>query len=167
MEIVVNDTNIFIDLCCVDLLEEFFMLPYEVHTLDMVLAELTHKEQRRSVETFVERGKLYVHKMSGEEIKNVSSFMEGVSNQLSFTDCAACCYAKENGYTLLAADGNLRKAAMRIDVKVCGSIFLFDEMVKNNVITTVEAAIKLEKLRNINQRLPQKDIDDRIQKWKK
>ena len=32
-QIVVNDTNVFIDLHAIGLLEEFFHLPWEVHTM--------------------------------------------------------------------------------------------------------------------------------------
>lgn len=39
--IVVNDTNIFIDLISVDLLDEFFSLPIDIHTTDFVINELT------------------------------------------------------------------------------------------------------------------------------
>ena len=39
--LVVNDTNIFIDLISVDLLDDFFNLPIGVHTTDLVLNELT------------------------------------------------------------------------------------------------------------------------------
>lgn len=37
--IVISDTNIFIDLWTMRLLGEFFMPPFEIHTVDMVLAE--------------------------------------------------------------------------------------------------------------------------------
>lgn len=39
-KIVVNDTNVFIDLLVVGLLEQFFLLPWEVHTTDFVMQEL-------------------------------------------------------------------------------------------------------------------------------
>lgn len=39
-KIVVSDTNIFIDLISVNLLDGFFSLPWEVHTTDMIMKEL-------------------------------------------------------------------------------------------------------------------------------
>jgi len=40
MDIVVNDTNIFIDLISIDLLDSFFKLKFKVHTIDFVIEEL-------------------------------------------------------------------------------------------------------------------------------
>ena len=53
MDIIVNDTNIFIDLHTSGLLNEFLNLPIEVHTVDFVISELTDDEQRQAVEFFV------------------------------------------------------------------------------------------------------------------
>ncbi len=52
-QIVVNDTNVFIDLHAVGLLEEFFHLPWEVHTTDFVLLELKREDQRDAVLCFL------------------------------------------------------------------------------------------------------------------
>lgn len=47
MDIVINDTNIFLDLYSVDLLEAFFQLPVHVHTVDFVVDEIKQPAQRR------------------------------------------------------------------------------------------------------------------------
>ena len=39
-KIVVSDTNIFIDLISVSLLDGFFSLPWEIHNTDMIMKEL-------------------------------------------------------------------------------------------------------------------------------
>lgn len=52
MEIIVNDTNIFIDLYSCNLLDDFFMLPYNIHTTDFVMNELKEDEQRKVVTKF-------------------------------------------------------------------------------------------------------------------
>ena len=49
MEIIVNDTNIFIDLHSIGLLSQFCLLPYEIRTVDFVMAEIVDKRQRESV----------------------------------------------------------------------------------------------------------------------
>ena len=43
MDIVINDTNIFLDLYDVDLLDTFFQLPVQVHTVDFVVDEIKGK----------------------------------------------------------------------------------------------------------------------------
>ena len=46
MEIIVSDTNIFIDLHSCGLLDSFFKLPYNVHTTDFVMSELLGRVQK-------------------------------------------------------------------------------------------------------------------------
>ena len=40
MQLVVNDTSIFIDLMRVHLLEKFFQFPIEAHTTDFIIKEI-------------------------------------------------------------------------------------------------------------------------------
>ena len=47
--VVVSDTNIFIDLYDVGLLNEFFSMDIQVHTTDFIINELTVEDQKRSV----------------------------------------------------------------------------------------------------------------------
>ena len=44
MQIVVNDTNLFIDLIHAELIDFFFQLPFEVHTTDFVVGEIEDPE---------------------------------------------------------------------------------------------------------------------------
>ena len=60
MEIIVNDTNIFIDLYSCNLLDDFFMLPYNIHTTDFVMNELKEDEQRKVVTKFRNSGQLTI-----------------------------------------------------------------------------------------------------------
>ena len=59
-KIVVNDTNVFIDLFNVGLLEGFFSLPWEVHTTEFVMLELTREGQHDSVSQYKENGLLHI-----------------------------------------------------------------------------------------------------------
>ena len=167
MDIIVNDTNIFIDLFTSGLLDECDCLPIEVHTVDFVINELTDDEQRKAVEFFVNSNHLKVHNLSGEEILDVANFQASLTGNLSFTDCAVCHYAKINDYTLLTGDGQLRKQAIKSNVKVKGIIYVFDILVEHQIITPQLAAERLSLLYKVNQRLPQKEIEERIARWSK
>lgn len=67
-KIVVSDTNIFIDLISVDLLTDFFKLPWEIHTTDMIIHELLIAEQQEAIRVFEEEGRLLVKKHSSKEM---------------------------------------------------------------------------------------------------
>ena len=167
MDIIVNDTNIFIDLHTSGLLNDFFILPIEVHAVDFVISELTDDEQRQAVEFFVNSNQLKVHNLSGEEILDVANFQASLTGNLSFTDCAVCHYAKKNDYTLLTGDAQLRKQAIKSNVKVKGIIYVLDILVEHQVITPQLAAERISLLYKINQRLPKKEIEERITRWSK
>ena len=47
--IAVNDANLFIDLCEIDLVEIFFELPLEFHTTQLILNELEEDQLQRLV----------------------------------------------------------------------------------------------------------------------
>lgn len=60
MKIIVNDTNIFIDLHSVGLLEELCRLPYDIHTVDFVVAEIEDAEQREIFDKLVDENRIIV-----------------------------------------------------------------------------------------------------------
>ncbi|MGN1258005.1 MAG: hypothetical protein ACI4T0_03745, partial [Candidatus Limisoma sp.] len=66
MEIVVNDTNIFIDLHSIRLLDQFFELPITVHTVDFVINELTDEVQFKAINKYIENGKLKVQSFEAD-----------------------------------------------------------------------------------------------------
>lgn len=49
-KIVVSDTNIFLDLISIDLLDRFFELPFKVYTTDFIINEITIPEQKEKID---------------------------------------------------------------------------------------------------------------------
>lgn len=165
MEIVVNDTNIFIDLWSVDFLEDFFNLPVEVHTIDFVINELKSKEQLDAVKRYIDSGKLRVKSLSSDELRQVIELQMTTSGNLSTIDCAVWHYAKENGFVLLTGDRQLRNKAIDSGVTVRGILYVFDQLVEHGLIHPARAIEKLRELYTINSRLPKGLIEERIEHW--
>lgn len=134
--IVVNDTNIFIDLMSVDLLDDFFRLPIEIHTTDFVLNELTDESQHNAIQKHISLKHLTVKGHSGAEVAAIVSFQETCRNNVSIADCSVWLYAKYNGYTLLTGDAKLRSSAQKSGVNVCGILRIFGNKITigNNVL---------------------------------
>ena len=88
MEIVVNDTNIFIDLYSIGLLEEFFELPITVHTVDFVINELKEPEQLKAINEFIKNGKLKVQNFDTKELIDIIDLQSRAGGNVSITDCA-------------------------------------------------------------------------------
>ena len=53
--IVVSDTNVFIDLISVGLQDQFFFLPMEVHTTDMVVFEVRREGQNEIMASLIKK----------------------------------------------------------------------------------------------------------------
>lgn len=166
-KIVVNDTNVFIDLHDVGLLEQFFLLPWEVHTTVFVMLELTHEGQKDAVASYESDGSLRIAKFSFEEILEIDSLQKSITDKtnLSFTDCSVWYYAKQNNYTLLTGDHKLRNSALNEGVEVRGIIYVFDELVAAGILPPSLATEKLALLKSINPRLPDNEIDKHLKLW--
>ncbi len=162
MDIVVNDTNIFLDLISVGLLDVVFKLPIKFHTVDYVIAEITDDMQRKSVMDWASEGILCVKEFDEKEFAEIIDLYEERSNNVSITDCSVWYYAKKNDYRLLTGDGKLRNSATADGVIVSGILYLMDILVDCGIVTKSIMAGKLKELYKINKRLPKKLIDERI-----
>lgn len=164
MDIVVTDTNIFIDLYNIGMLEHFFNMPVQIHTVDFVIEELKG-EKRNSVLAFRQAGKLHVYEETPQEMLQIADLQKQAGGNVSFTDCAAWHYAKQNSHTLLTGDKQLRNKALADNVPVKGVLFIFDTLVNLHTITQPQAAQFLQKLISTNQRLPRKEVEKRFLQW--
>lgn len=165
--IVISDANILFDLMSVDLLTPFFDLPWEVHTTDLVLAEITNPEQLASIEKFQKERKLNVVVFELSEMFKISALFKSCGNNASMPDCSVWYYAKKVDGRLLTGDRKLRSVAEKDSVRVSGILYIFDRMVENYVLPCALAAEKLESLMKKNGRLPKEECESRIENWLK
>ena len=167
-KIVVNDTNVFIDLYEIGLLEKFFSLPWEVHTTDFVMLELQREGQHYTVAKYKTDKRLIVPVLEAKELLEIGNLYQHSLKRtnLSLTDCSVWYYAKVNNYILLTGDRKLRTVSLFDGVEVHGVLYVFDSLVELDIITRRFAVEKLQKLYAINPRLPKEEIEKRITKWK-
>ena len=168
MEVIVNDTNIFIDLHSCGLLESFFKLPYNVHTTDLVMSELTHGNQHGDVVRYCERAQLTVKSFSSKELIGIWEYYRDAQKvcNVSIQDCSVLVYTKTlEGARLLTGDKTLRKRAEGEGLVVSGVLFVFDELVNHGIITPQDAASRLSELRDKNVRLPHGEVEARLERW--
>ena len=167
-KIVVNDTNVFIDLYEVGLLEEFFSLPWEVHTTDFVMLELQREGQHETVAKYKADKRLVVPVFEAKEMSEIGNLYQLNMNRtnLSLTDCSVWYYAKVNNYILLTGDRKLRTTSILDGVEVHGVIYVFDALMEFDMISHQVAVEKLQQLYAINPRLPKEEIEKRIHLWK-
>jgi predicted nucleic acid-binding protein len=166
-KIVVNDTNVFIDLLEIGLLDYFFQLSWEIHTTDLVMGELQREGQHKSVAEYQKTNKLHVASFEVAELKEILNLQRlyGQKTNVTITDCSVWFYAKREEYILLTGDKKLRASATIDGVEVRGILYVFDALVEEGVLSPSDAANKLAQLRTVNSRLPKDEIEKRLELW--
>ena len=166
-KIVISDTNILLDLISINILDIFFNLPCEFYTTDFVINEIKKPNQIQAIDKFVKSNKLDIINFDFTEMININNIQSKTDNNVSITDCSVWYYAKKTGGRLLTGDGNLRKSAEKDNVKVSGILYIFDNLVEYEILAKSEAAELLNRLLNINKRLPADECKKRINHWRK
>lgn len=98
MKIVISDTNIFIDLISIDLLDAFFDLPYEIQTTDFVLFEL-NKDQQDALQIKIDSIKMFVNAADEQDLEEIVE-LQKTKPTLSIQDFSVFYFAKKN-YALI------------------------------------------------------------------
>lgn len=162
MEIVINDTNILIDLFNAGLLQYCKLLNLDFRTLDLVMSEITDGRQREAVESIVADGALKVYSLNGNQMFGVMEKMNEYKGKcnLSMVDFSVMLYAQENNCRLLTGDSKLRKTAENENIIVSGILYIIDMLMDK--IGPQELIESLELLLQSNDRLPKKLILERI-----
>jgi len=164
MKIVINDANILIDLVKLELLDAFSKLNFDLHTTDFVIEEL-NDEQKEPITALNRLNKLsIIETITIEDFQGINGLLVK-SSGLSFEDCSVWYYSKKLSGVLLTGDGKLRKQASKDNLEVRGIIYLFDEFLNQNIISFEDAVEKIKQLKLLNNRLPKKEIEKRIDLW--
>ena len=71
MEIVINDTNILIDLYNSKLLQYCKLLNFDFRTIDFVIHEIEIDEQLEAIQKMIDEGMLKVYSLDGQTMQTV------------------------------------------------------------------------------------------------
>ena len=165
MQIVVSDTNIFLDLIHAELIDLFFQMPLEVHTTDFVINEIEEPDQEEIIDQLIGDGRLYVANATFEELEEINTLQESV-RKLSIPDCSVWHYSKKHRYTLITGDNLLRRTASKDQVSVKGILYIFDDQIPDRnecdlLIRIVPDMFCYCKLSQLNKLLAPQLMDNR------
>lgn len=164
MRIIINDANILIDLVHLNLMNEFTQLEMELKTTDFVYEEL-NEDQKDTITNFIDSGDIeLIITEEEEDFISINNILEN-SSGLSFEDCSVWHYANKLDGILLSGDGRLRKQAIANGISVRGILYIFDQLLLNDLITFEYAIEKIEELFEINPRLPIQSKNERVLSW--
>ena len=75
-KLIVSDANIFIDLISMGLIGDFFLLPFDIMTVDFIMRELKKSRQKEIVQAYEARKKLTIQTFSADEIDEINVLRE-------------------------------------------------------------------------------------------
>lgn len=163
MHILVSDTSVLIDIERASLTAHLFNLPYVFFVPDLLFErELAPYDGA----DLIARG-LRIEELTGAEV-TVATVLRRGHGALSLPDAFAFGLAQGRNWMLLTGDGLLRKLAIQARLQVHGALWLFDELETHEVCKVRELHAGLLTLKQHPRcRLPSKEIDARLQRYKK
>ncbi len=148
----VVDTSVLIDVHTGKIIKEFFKLPYRFYVPDVLLAEL----QSIDAQVLLICG-LQQASFEGIQILQVMKLTQ-VYRGPSVNDLFALVLAQSLKAQLLTNDANLRKAADEERVVTHGALWVLDELVRLQCISTLQAIDALESILRGGSYLPKMNV---------
>lgn len=159
MKLHINDANILMDIVKLDLTDVFLTLEFELYTTDFVFAEMELEQQEQLLSD-----RLIKIGASQEDMMAIFELSEQQAG-LSFEDCSTWYFAKKMDGILVTGDGKLRKKASASGVEVRGMIYIIEQIKEQGLLPLAVCIEKLTVLKELNDRLPIDEINNRIQIW--
>lgn len=169
MRVIVEDTNIIIDLFNTGLLSLCDGMGIEFHTTRYVIGEIKEREQVQVLRGFVNNKKLLVDGFSGEEYEKLMEFIAECKgeNNLSEADCSVLLLAKRLKCRLLTSDRKLKRKAEEHGIEVNGFLWLTDLLVEKHIVTGEAMIYHLKLYLETNPRAPENEVNKRIDYYNK
>lgn len=168
MDIIVEDTNILIDLFNTGLIRYCQLMGIEFHTTDFVIKEIEDHEQKSFIIGYIINGLLKVDLFEGADyalLVNTRRSFVG-KNNLSDADCSVMLLAERLHCRLLTADQKLVRQARERGLEVNGFLWLTDKMVEMGIVEPAMMADYLQRYKDTNPRVKEPETTDRINRYR-
>jgi predicted nucleic acid-binding protein len=159
-KILVLDTTVCIDLFNGGLLEKALQLPYDLVLPDVIIEELINPPGEELVKIGYS-----VLPLGKEGVEQVLALRERYRKP-STNDLFALVLAKLNSCPLVTGDDSLRRAAKDEGLQVYGSLWVLDRLIDHHILSSLEAAVSLEKILEKGSWLPRKECEARLKRWR-
>ena len=167
MRIIVEDTNIIIDLFNVGLLQFCKKMDIVFHTTEFVIKEIKRPEQRSTLKGLISNEELKMVVFNIEEMLQLANLEEECrsTNNLSTADCSVVLLAERLGCRLLTADQKLVHFAQSRGLETSGFLWLTDKMVEKGIVCPKDMIEYLNRYLETNKRAPEKEVNERIAQY--
>lgn len=169
MKVAITDACIFIDLYDLNLTTSFFSLNLEIHTSLDVFNEL-YEAQKESLQKSALIEKLFIHNI--EPTERLKIMQTNYPKSLSEMDKTVLFLAEKFNAIVLSSDKAVRNCAKSKAIEYHGILWIFDQLVENNLLNKFEAFEKLSLLIQLNgfyrgNTELMKEVNQRLGKWQK
>ena len=148
MQILISDSNIFIDMEVANLTSQMFALPYRFATPDILYYEELEEEHPHLLDVDLD-----ILTLSSDTIRYTESIIHKYP-KASRNDLFALALAKQEACPLLTGDKALRKAGEKENIQIFGTIWIIDELIKHDIITKDKAMEAYDMMKSNKRRLP-------------
>lgn len=169
--LVVQDTNLLIDLHCGDLFSCVFdaTTPWQVHIPDLILAELLRGTGpvASALRPYQQDGRFITGALDGQQVVEAAT-LQSAHRALTLEDCAAFVYAQAHGGILLTGDRPLRTFAQSKHLPVHGILWVLDQLVDEwQVLSPTAGHQALTRILapDAGRRLPVAECATRLGRW--
>lgn len=158
MIIFVCDANILIDLLQIDLLNAFLKLKWAIYVPPDIVDEIQEDNSDQLIQAIHSR-KIILPVFTPEDLFKIQKFKTRYST-LSIADCSCLFLSEKLPATLLTGERRLRSIATKSHrVVVHGILWVFEQLIKEKIITRRMAHNKLTRLMEVNKRLPKTECE--------
>lgn len=159
MLLLISDSCVLIDIEQGELTHSMFSLPYQFAVPD-ILFEEELSERHADLQSFG----LISKSIRGELIEKAYNLRQQYSRP-SLNDLLALILAVDETAILLTGDGALRSVANVHQVEVHGTIWLVEQMIMNQLISTDVAKTAFLKMKDSGSRLPWKEVEKLLKNY--
>ncbi len=159
MLLIISDASVLIDIECGELTSAMFSLHWQFAVPDILFSEEL-AERHGHLSQFG----LLSKTMSGELIAEAYKLRQKYM-RTSVNDLLALTLAKHENCQLLTSDKALREVAKKLNMKVHGTIWLVEQMLQNNKITSEVARVSFQQMQNSGSRLPWIEVEKMLSKF--
>lgn len=153
MLLIISDASVLIDIECGELTSAMFSLPWQFAVPDVLFAE--ELESRHG--HLLQLG-LISRTMSSDLVAEAYKLRQQYV-RTSVNDLLALTLAKHENSQLLTGDRALRLVATELSVEVHGTLWLVEQMIRQNKITIGVAREGFQLMREFGSRLPWGEIE--------
>lgn len=147
-QLLISDSNVFIDLECCDLLHLMFKLPYRFCTPDILF-----EQELRQQHSYLLTIGLQLLSLNSDSMMCAFQLNSKYRNP-SINDLMALSLAKQESCPLLTGDKALRDAAQKEAVLIKGTVWVLEQLVIHQHIDKTTALNALQTMQDNHRRLP-------------